>query len=654
MKFLLATADRTSERDGLPRSARLAPPWLSVAVALLVVALSACRLAPSGGGVDLGLTSAERALADRLDFASGVVRDPDGADITVLVFMDLSRPHAGEVHAKVRQLLESDGFRGRIRYLVKPVEVTQNTAGYYAALAAAEAERQGKLEAFLNALLAAPAEMTEAGLDAAVQAAGLDAAALDEALIEERGRDTVEAWWQLAYGMRAVESPAVFINGEMVQGEKAVADLERVAREERSRATEFARQQRGDAVARHLIARLDAIEPVVLMPDPSERMWVPVTAGDSAFGDPGAFVTLVTFVDPECPYSRSWLQTLAELHQAWGPHLRLVFKPFPIPGLFAHADETSRALAAARRQGKGWELLAAFVSMVEPLDSAQVDRAIRLAGLDVASTRQMMDSIEVQQDLRADAELSERLGVNATPTSFLNGVRIRGSQDRDRTQTLLTTERDRAVEEVQSSGWEGLPYAKLQQDANQGSPRLVPPRLESFPSAGLRWELSGQVEEEEPVFGTTVVLFVDYLDADSIASARALSTAMEAYGDRFALTVRPVPRPNDALSVRTAEALIEATMQGKGLQFHRQVLRFPNIRREADIEALARQASLDMGRFRTALRLRQHQELSLRAAVTAGEEGVVPPTIILGRARLSGRIASADIEEMLREAAAGE
>ncbi len=151
-------------------------------------------------------------------------------------------------------------------------------------------------------------------------------------------------------------------------------------------------------------------------------------------GDPAAPVTIEVFEDFQCPYChRFTLLVEPALIETWvRPGLaRLVFRDLPFLG-----EESRWAAVAARlaaQQDRFWpyhDLLYANL-MGENVGSYTPDRLLlmgRMAGLDmepfieglqVPTARELWSVIEAES-----REASTTLGVNATPTVFVDGVRV--------------------------------------------------------------------------------------------------------------------------------------------------------------------------------------------------------------------------------------
>lgn len=146
-----------------------------------------------------------------------------------------------------------------------------------------------------------------------------------------------------------------------------------------------------------------------------------IDARDPAFGPADARVTVVEFFDFRCPGCKATAPEVLRLMQTH-PDVRFVFKDWPI--LDRGSDNTShyaaRAAQAAHRQGKYLPVFRAL--MAEPaLTPTAVDRILAANGVAMPAARAAIASPEIARQL-ADIQLSAlNLGLQGTPTFFING-----------------------------------------------------------------------------------------------------------------------------------------------------------------------------------------------------------------------------------------
>jgi protein-disulfide isomerase len=137
-------------------------------------------------------------------------------------------------------------------------------------------------------------------------------------------------------------------------------------------------------------------------------------------GDPAGDVTLVEFFDYNCPYCRQMLPTIAQAEAA-DPHLRLVYKEWPILGPSSIAP--ARAALAAARQGKFEALHRALFGLRGEVDESKALATAASIGLDMERFKSDMQSPAIAATVRRNLELARTLAIDGTP-GFVIGSRV--------------------------------------------------------------------------------------------------------------------------------------------------------------------------------------------------------------------------------------
>jgi protein-disulfide isomerase len=181
---------------------------------------------------------------------------------------------------------------------------------------------------------------------------------------------------------------------------------------------------------------------------PQAAALVPIADSDPQVGRREAPLTLVVFLDYQCPYSRRYLATgIPQLRARYGSDLRVVYKDNPLP---FHQDALTLATAAhgVYQLGgmKAWEK---FVGLVTQHQGAfDRDTIVGLAMVAGVKDRPAFEEgLLVQTWLRQVQEsqrVAKKVGANSTPVSYFNGLELRGAfadADLERRFTALDGER---------------------------------------------------------------------------------------------------------------------------------------------------------------------------------------------------------------------
>ncbi|WP_251153170.1 DsbA family protein [Cellulosimicrobium sp. Marseille-Q4280] len=175
----------------------------------------------------------------------------------------------------------------------------------------------------------------------------------------------------------------------------------------------------------------------------SEQPSVPVDAdrlvpSDAhVLGDPDAPVTIVEFGDMECPYCRDAAPVLRDVVASSGGRVRLVFRHFPLFELHPHALTAALAVEAAGAAGRFWEMHEALYEHQDHLDDAGL--AERAGELGLSAESVVGDEVQQHADaVRRDYADALALGVQGTPTLFVNGERYRGRVTAEGLEAAIT------------------------------------------------------------------------------------------------------------------------------------------------------------------------------------------------------------------------
>jgi protein-disulfide isomerase len=168
------------------------------------------------------------------------------------------------------------------------------------------------------------------------------------------------------------------------------------------------------------------------------RVQIPVEDSPTR-GPADAPVTIVEFSDFLCPYSARGTQALLRTLENYPGQIRWVFKHFPL-GRRAAGQAAHRAALAADAQGRFWDMHLFLFTNQRGTTPGQIVEGARSLGLDVEALVNDLSAPAVRERVRHDLELGQRLGVIATPTYFVNGVRIVGFRNTQEMRVIIERE----------------------------------------------------------------------------------------------------------------------------------------------------------------------------------------------------------------------
>lgn len=156
-------------------------------------------------------------------------------------------------------------------------------------------------------------------------------------------------------------------------------------------------------------------------------------SGKQPRGNPNAAVTLMEFSDFECPACRAaHAIILKPLLQKYGDRVAFVYKQFPLLTIHELALPLAEASECAADQGKFWEFAdMAFERQLEmdktgqKVQRSNIETWARDMSLDPDLFRRCTTSNIKKNAVMAEFDEGRKLGVNGTPTFFVNSVLVK-------------------------------------------------------------------------------------------------------------------------------------------------------------------------------------------------------------------------------------
>jgi protein-disulfide isomerase len=163
------------------------------------------------------------------------------------------------------------------------------------------------------------------------------------------------------------------------------------------------------------------------------------TLDDPSIGPNDAKLTIVEFVDYECPFCNIESSVVRELAAKYQDKVRWIIRDFPVPELHPQAVLAAEGAGCAEAQGKYWPMhdrlfAAAFNN---ELTREEIDRAAEQSGLDMMVYRACMNLHVRLDEIQQDASAGLLAGVRGTPTFFLNGSRVEGAIPKAAFESLI-------------------------------------------------------------------------------------------------------------------------------------------------------------------------------------------------------------------------
>ncbi len=175
-------------------------------------------------------------------------------------------------------------------------------------------------------------------------------------------------------------------------------------------------------------------------PQPQYTRYDIPTDGFPSLGPDDAKIVIVEFSDFQCPYCRRFHQeTYRALLDAYPGQIRFVYRNLPLTQIHPNAMGAAVASLCANDQSAYWDYHDKLFSSETLGEEAYIQYATDL-GLDVDKFTACLSSGEHDKFIQDDMDFSLGLGVQSTPTFFVNGLAIVGAQPLSNFQQLIDKE----------------------------------------------------------------------------------------------------------------------------------------------------------------------------------------------------------------------
>jgi len=154
---------------------------------------------------------------------------------------------------------------------------------------------------------------------------------------------------------------------------------------------------------------------------------------DHSYGNQANKLVLIEYGDYQCPGCGAAYEPVKEITEKYKGKLTFVFRNYPLTSIHPNAKASAAAAEAAGKLGKYWEMHDILYEKQDEWQSASSAERNDLfssyavgIGLDkTIFSKTLTDSVdEINQKIAFDQALGQKVGVDGTPTFFLNGKKI--------------------------------------------------------------------------------------------------------------------------------------------------------------------------------------------------------------------------------------
>ncbi len=376
-------------------------------------------------------------------------------------------------------------------------------------------------------------------------------------------------------------------------------------------------------------------------PAPSGKLLLfKVDPGSSpSVGPAKAPVTIVEFIDFQCPFCARADQTVKRIQQDYKDKVRVVFKQHPLTAIHPQATIASELALAAHEQGR-------YLQMHDRLFAAQRElgtwgaqareRALALAreiGLDADKVARALDSGKPRAAVEAESKQAEGVGATGTPAFFINGRFLSGARPYEQFQAIIDEELagkrppfEWATNVGQQRDRERAEAVKIQQQQEAEEARKV-----------YTIDLKGAVSTGAAKAPVTIVEFTDFQCPFCQKVQPTLKQLLQDYKGRVRLVTKNLPLAFHPQARPAARAALAANKQGKYWEYRD--LLFANNRNLAEDQLLAHASALGLNleRFKTDMNSPEIDQMVAADEKQAQEIGANgTPTFLINGRKLVG------------------
>jgi len=408
--------------------------------------------------------------------ADAPTRGSAAAPITLVEFSDFRCGYCVRAQARLRELTQLFGDKIRFVFRHNPLDMED---GSLAAEASYAARAQGQFWAMHDRLFASRGKITRDVVEGFAQELGLNMARFRRDLDSRAHLAAVKKDAKAARSLGATSTPMFFVNGRPVRGLQHLSVFAKVVRQELGKARKLATT---GVKAKALYLTTVARGRLSATPGIKDRSYartrletqelynVRLGAPGHSKGGKDALVTIVEFSDFQCSFCVRAQAVLRRIEKQYGKQVRFVFRHLPLQ--FHHqAPLAAQAAMAAAAQGKFWPYHDALFALNANITRANLDLIARKLKLDMRAFSRALATGKYAAAVRADAASGGVIGVDGTPSFFVNGTPISGAKPFLIFKTAIDIKLAEAKALVKSGVKPADVYQRVLKDATVVEPR---------------------------------------------------------------------------------------------------------------------------------------------------------------------------------------
>ncbi|MDQ3340694.1 MAG: DsbA family protein [Myxococcota bacterium] len=380
----------------------------------------------------LALLLASTASAEKLEFdPASIYKVPQGAGpsdgpvdapVTIVVWSDHSCGYCIRAQVTLDHLARL--YPGQVRFVHRTLPLDEdNTVAAEAALAAGA---QGKFRPMSDRLYVVHGKVDRPAVELMARELGLDMLRFRAALDTRQYLGQIAADVKDATALGITGTPVFFINGRPISGNQPLKVFAETVDAELVRA----KGSTYDALVAQGKAKADVpdVERSSDDLDLTKTYKMGLGLPGHQLGPDDALVTIVVWGDFQCPFCAKMAPIVEAVRVKYGAQVRVIYRHLAM-AFHKKAALAAEAAVAAAEQGKFWPFHDALWAGFGHLDRADLEQFAMSTGLDMVKFRAALDDRRHHDVVMAESGAAMALGIDGTPTVFINGKPIVGSKD---------------------------------------------------------------------------------------------------------------------------------------------------------------------------------------------------------------------------------
>ena len=550
---------------------------------------------------DRAAPSKKETVIYKVPVGEAYAKGPADALVTVVEFSDFQCPYCSRANPTLAKVIETYGDDVRIAFKHQPLPFHKDAR--LAAKYAIAAGEQGKFWEMHDKLFSNSRALKEDNLKSYVRELGLDQAKIEAYIESGKPEKIIQEDQALARRVGANGTPTFFINGRQLVGArpfsafKEIIDVELADAKKRVAAGTPAKDVYAEVIKN---GRTSPARPKT---PPTVRQNVKLEDSTPVKGAENPLVTIVEFSDFECPFCSRVNPTLAKVQDTYGDKVQVRFRNLPLH-FHKRAKPAAKAALAAHKQGKFWQMHDKLFANQKALGDEDLERYATELRLDVAQFKADLNSAEIDGMVTKDLTDAKKYGARGTPTSFVNGVPVRGAVPFNRFKQVIDKEIAKAEALMKDGVSRGDIYREIMK--REAGKEVAVGARPSAPKQAARPAAPAKPVDIQlgnaPVFGdksapVKLVVFSDFECPFCSRVNPTIERVKQEYGDKVAIAFKQFPLAMHANAQPAAVAALAAHKQGKFWPMHDKLFENQRNLSRDDLISYARDLGLDMSRF---------------------------------------------------------